>query len=196
TQQPNNTVIVYPNDQQYIWAVTQFDAAFKVVLRGNQPSNRLTIVEDLLYNGTASRCQIHTREDVTMLVLNGSLQFYLNGYQFCAPAGTTIHIPLNATQSQRNLGSKPVHIQILLTPSGLENYLDQIAVILAQQPLNETAANESALANGLLFFPEVEWQDLHCAFNVGTLFFLSFPITFSVLLHYKMLFICGFALLV
>ncbi len=189
-QQPNNSVIVYPNDIPYIPAVSPFNAAIKVVLRGNQTSGLLTIVDDLVYNGAGSRYMMHTKEDTVMYVLNGSLQFYLDGYQFCAPAGTTVHIPRNVTQSQRNLGSKPIHLLLLFSPSGMETFLDALAIIVTQQPVNTTQAFQAALGQGLLFFPEVEWKDLNCAFNGGALFSLSFHLTFLIFLLYFLISFC------
>ncbi len=167
-QEPNNSVIVYPTDVPYVSLASLFNAVFRIILNGNQTSGLLTIVEDLVFNGAGSRCQIHTREDQTMYVLNGTLQIYMNGYQFCAPAGTTVYIPRNVIQSQRNLGSKPVVMRLLFTPSGLEKYLYQVIALIAQQTINITEVAAIAGANGITFCPEVEWKDLNCTFNNGT----------------------------
>ena len=186
----NSTVVVNPDNIPWVSAIAAFNAAFKIVLRGNQTNGLLTIVEDLIYNAAQSRCQIHTREDEVIQVLNGSLQFYLNGYQFCAPAGTSVYIPRNATQSQRTLGTKPIHVQILFVPSGLENYLDQILPVIAESTINQTQANIVAVANGLIFLPEVTWQNLNCAFDDGNLFSLSSPLTFLIVLLYVFISFC------
>ena len=181
-QQPDNTAIVYPN-VSYISAMSLFNGIFKIVMTGNQTSNRLTIDEALVYNGSASRCQVHTKEDMVYVVLNGSLQFYLDGYQFCAPADTTVYIPRNVTQSQRNLGSKPVHIQVLFLPSGVENYWSQLIPLLAQKVPNITQIYEIAATVGIQFCPEVEWKDLNC-FNSCGVFSLSFHlVSFTILLY-------------
>jgi glyoxylate utilization-related uncharacterized protein len=180
-QQPNNTVIVYP-DVPYYSVVSLFNAVYKIILNGNQTSDLLAIVEILIYNAGGSQCQIHTKEDETMHVLNGTLQFYIDGYQFCAPTGTTVYIPRNATHSHRNLGSKPVHTQLLFSPAGIENYLYQIIPLLTQPTINKTQVAEIAGARGLIFCPEVEWKDLNCVFNDGALFSLSFHLTFLTLL--------------
>ncbi len=189
-QHPNNSVIVYPTDIPYIQAVSVFNAAIKVILRGNQTSSLLTIVDDLVYNGAGSRYMMHTKEDTVMYVLNGTLQFYLDGYQFCAPAGTIVRIPRNVTQSQRNLGSKPIHLLLLFSPSGMETFLDAVSIIVTQQPINTTEIFQVAMGNGLLFFPEVEWQDLNCAFNDGAPFSFSFHLTFLIFLLYFLISFC------
>ena len=180
-QQPNNTVIVYPNDTSYLSVESLFNVRFKIVLEGSQTSHGLTIIDDLVYNRAGSRCQIHTNEDQTLLVLNGSLQIYMGGYQFCAPAGSTVYIPRNVTQSQRNLGTKPVHMLLLYTPSGVETYLHRIIPLISQQTVNKTQILEIAAASGVLLCPEIQWQDLGCAFNDSVHFSLSIYLIFLTL---------------
>ena len=162
TQQQNSPVIMYPDSGTYVSGVSQFSAKFRIVLTGNQTSNRSAVVDGFIYNSAASRHQIHTREDEIMLVLNGTLQIDLNGFQFCAPAGTTIYIPQGTPQSQRNLDSNPVHIQIKFSPSGYENYLIQLTPFLLQPTINQTAVTILNQNYGFISLPEVTWNDLKC----------------------------------
>lgn len=189
-QQPNKPVVMYPDSGVYIDAVRQFNAKFKIILSGSQTSNLSTVVDDLIYSTSASRHQIHTREDETILVLNGTLQIYLNGEQFCARAGTTFYIPRNTSQSQRTIGSKPVHVQITFTPSGLENYLYQIMPLLNDPIINQTAATEIATNNGLIFKDEVEWKDIGCVFEDSTNAASSFTLNKNIALkEFSILFV-------
>lgn len=173
-QRSDGTVIFGAEDGESVHAFSYLNAIYRIVLRGNQSADRLTIVEELVYSGDASRCHFHTKEDETIHVLNGTLQVYLNGYQFCAPAGTTFYIPRNIKQSHRNLGAKPVHVQLLFSPSGVENYLDRVSPVFAQKPVNITQAAELAQIYGVVHLPDVEWRDLGCAFNGGALLTQSF----------------------
>lgn len=166
-QQPNGTVIVYPDDAAYLSVESLFNVRFKIILEGNQTSNGLTMIDDLVYTGSGSRCQVHVNEDQTLLVLNGSLQIYMGGHQFCAPAGSTVYIPRNVTQSQRNVGSKPVHMLLIYTPSGVETYLHRIIPLITQPTVNKTQILGIAAESGVLLCPEIQWQDLGCAFNDG-----------------------------
>ncbi|CAF1414679.1 unnamed protein product [Rotaria sordida] len=184
SQPPNKTVISYPNVGQWVPAFSFLNAMYKIVLRGTQSSGLLTIVEELIYIGNASRCHYHTKEDETIRVLNGTLQVYQNGYQFCAPAGTSIYIPRNIIQSSRNLGSKPIHVELLFSPSNIENYLDQITPVFAEQPVNMTRIGELARTFGVVHLPDIPWQDLNCAFNDSSMFIPSVYLTFfNILLH-------------
>jgi hypothetical protein len=182
-------VIAEPNDGQYVEAFAILNAIYKIVLRGNQTSDLLTIFEEFVYTGDASRCYYHTKQDETIHVLNGTLQFYVGGKQFCAPTGTSVYIPRNVTQSHRNLGSKSVHIQLLFSPLGIENYLDKLSPIYAQQPVNLTEATKLAREYGVVHLPDIEWKDLNCAFNGGALFTLSFYLTFLTVLLYVLIFV-------
>ena len=173
-QRPDGTVIFEAGDGEPVHAFSYLNAIYRIVLRGNQSSNHLTIVEELVYAGDASRCHYHTKEDETIRVLNGTLQVYINGHQFCASAGTTIYIPRNIKQSHRNLGAKPVHVQLLFTPSSIENYLDQVSPVFAQKPVNTTLTAELARIHGVVHLPDIEWRDLGCAFNGGALVTQSF----------------------
>ncbi|CAF3730846.1 unnamed protein product [Rotaria sordida] len=177
-QQPNNTVISYPNVGKWVPAFSFLNALYKIVLRGNQSSNLLAIVEELIYI------------DETIRVLNGTLQVYLDGYQFCAPAGTSFYIPRNVIQSHRNLGSKPIHVELIFTPSNIDNYLEEVTPVFAAQPVNMTRAGELARKFGVVHLPDIPWKDLNCAFNDSTLLISSLHMTFFIIVLHIFVFIC------
>lgn len=115
-----------------------------------------------------ARLHYHMNEDETFVVLNGSLQFYVDGKQFCAEAGTTVYIPRNVTQSVRNINSEPVHVQILFAPSGREKYLEEVSIINDNPPINFTQANELALKYGQVNINQtVQWDDQLCVSNTS-----------------------------
>ncbi len=113
--------MVQPNGGQPVHVLPYPNAIYRIIVRGNQTANQFTILEGIVYINEGAGNHYHMREDETFFIINGTLQFYVNGDQFCARAGTTVYIPRNASQSVRNLDSKPVHIQILFAPSGVEN---------------------------------------------------------------------------
>ena len=117
-----------------------------------------------------ARNHYHMYEDETFYVVSGTLQFYVAGEQFCAPAGTTVYVPQNVTQSIRNIDSKPAHVQIFFTPSGIENYLREVTPFHDSKSINYTATNTVALKYGVIHLPEVDWQDLDCVQNGEVLF--------------------------
>ena len=107
-----------------------------IVLRGNQTSDLFTMTEGLIYTNEGSSLHYHITEDETTLVVNGSLQFYVNGRQFCAQAGSTVFVPRNVTKATRNVNSAPVFVRILFSPSGRERYLEAVDIINRNPPIN------------------------------------------------------------
>ncbi|UJR19548.1 hypothetical protein I4U23_022678 [Adineta vaga] len=163
--QSTSYAVVKPNEGQSVHVLPYPNAIYKIIVRGNQTANQFTIVEGIVYMNEGAGNHFHMREDETFFIINGTLQFYVNGDQFCAQAGTTVYIPRNASQSVRNLNSKPVHIQILFAPSGIENYLEKITPVFDTQPVNYTIANETAALYGIVNLPVVDWKDIGCIMN-------------------------------
>jgi mannose-6-phosphate isomerase-like protein (cupin superfamily) len=161
-------MITEPNGGQRVHVLPYPNAIYRIIIGGNRTSNKFTIVEGLVYMNEGSGNHSHVNEDETLFVINGTLQFYVDGDQFCAHAGTTVYIPRNATQSLRNLNSKPVHIQILFAPSGIEKYLEEVTPIYDTKPINYSKANEPALLHGIWNLPSVKWENLNCLNDVGT----------------------------
>ena len=135
------------------------------MLDGSKTSGLFTTTEGLIYFGEGARTHIHLYEDETVYIVNGTVQFYVDGEQFCAPAGTTISIPRNINRSVRNLDPKPALVRYLFTPAGRENYLRKITLVYDQEPINYTRAQELALQYGQINLNEAPWQDLNCISN-------------------------------
>jgi mannose-6-phosphate isomerase-like protein (cupin superfamily) len=183
--QQKSYAVVEPNGGSRVHVLPYPNAIYRIVVRGNQTANQFTIVEGIVYMNEGAGNHYHMREDETFFIINGTLQFDVDGDQFCARAGTTVYIPRNATQSVRNLNSKPVHIQILFAPSGIENYLEKVTPVFDVQPINNTAANEIALSYGVVNLNSVEWKDLNCVMtDASTHLKLSTYLTFLIIQFY------------
>jgi mannose-6-phosphate isomerase-like protein (cupin superfamily) len=154
--------VIGPDGGQKVHALPYANGFYRIIVRGNETSERFTIIEGLVYINEGARTHYHMDEDESFFLVNGTLQFYVAGKQFCAHAGTTVFIPRNVTQSVRNVNSKPVHVQILFSPSGREHYLEEVSVINDNPPINATQATELALKYGQVNLPEVIWEDLDC----------------------------------
>jgi mannose-6-phosphate isomerase-like protein (cupin superfamily) len=135
---------------------------YRIVLRGNQTKEQFTLIEGLIYVDEGARPHYHMSEDEMFVVVNGTLQFYVAGEQFCAQAGTTVYIPRNVTQSVRNINSKPVHVQILFSPAGREKFLEQISVINDRVPYDVNASMALLKQYGQVNMPAITWADMNC----------------------------------
>ena len=156
-------VVVPPNGGQTLQVFPSPTGFYRIVLRGNQTNNLFTMVEGLVYPSEGSSLHYHITEDETNIVVNGTLQFCVDGQQFCAEADTTVFVPRNVTKSVRNMGSEPVHLRLLFSPSGRERYLEAADVMNRNPPVNAIAVQELALKYGQVTLGEVSrWKDLNC----------------------------------
>jgi mannose-6-phosphate isomerase-like protein (cupin superfamily) len=156
---------VRPNSSEFINTLPFPNSVFKYKLRGQQTGGLFTLFEaDYLTDGPGRH--VHTREDELFHIIDGQVQFFVDGKQFCGATGDYVYVPRNIPQAiriqnSRNL-TKPVRIQILLAPSGLEGFLDEIAPLYYTGQDNVTLQNEIARRYGIINLDPVDWQDLGC----------------------------------
>ena len=90
----------------------------------------------------------------------------VNGSQFCAGSGDYVYIPRGISQGIRvhnpKKDGKRVKIQIMLFPSGLEHFLDEVAVVFREDRSNMTAIKSISAKYGIVDMGPVAWQDLGC----------------------------------
>ncbi|CAF4335479.1 unnamed protein product, partial [Rotaria magnacalcarata] len=92
------------------------------------------------------------------------VQFFVDGKQFCGSTGDYVYVPRNTPQAIRvhniNKLKKPVRIQILLAPAGLEGFLDEIAPLYFTGQHNITLQDDIAKKYGIINLEPVDWKDL------------------------------------
>ena len=125
----------------------------------------MTIIEGLVCRNAGARTHYHLSEDESFFLLNGTYPFAVDGWQFCAQPRTTAFIPRNVTQSFRYINDKPIHVQILFTPSGREEFLAKFSFLNDNPPVNSTLLTTLLLRYGQVNLPEVSWQNIGCEAN-------------------------------
>ena len=69
----------------------------------------------------------HKNEDETFYVLEGDFEFLADGNWTRVPAGEPFHAPIGSVHTFRNAGSTTGRVLVFVTPSGFENYLEEIS---------------------------------------------------------------------
>lgn len=157
---------VRPNHSGSINTLPFPNSYFKYKLRGFETRGLFTIFEaEYLTEGPG--LHMHTKEDELFHIVDGQVQFYVDGKQFCAETGDYVYVPKNISQGIRVQNEdklkKPVKIQIMLAPSGLEGFLDEIAPLYGtDQQDNITIHNEISEKYGIINLGNVDWKDLGC----------------------------------
>ena len=69
---------------------------------------------------------IHSREDEAFYVLDGELQFNVDGRSFNATSRAWVTLAKGSLHYFKNTGSKPAKMLIVVTPAGLEEFFLKI----------------------------------------------------------------------
>lgn len=74
---------------------------------------------------------IHHSEDEAVFVIEGELEFIVNGLEITASTGTVVHIPRGALHSFRNAKSTSSRLLTVYTPGGFERWFLEVG-----EPIN------------------------------------------------------------
>ncbi len=77
---------------------------------------------------------LHTREDETFFVLDGTMEAECGGCALTLPKDATARLPRNVPHSYRNPGTSPARYLVLITPGGFEKCLEEFARLSSDQP--------------------------------------------------------------
>lgn len=167
----NSIVIARANSGQSIPTLPFPNSIFQHKIRGNQSNGNFVLFE-AEYLDEGPGYHLHLKDDELFHILNGQVQMIVNGSQFCASTGDYVYIPRGISQGIRiynpNKDKKQVKIQIMLFPSGLEHFLDEIAVVFQEDRHNHTAIKSISEKHGIVDLGPVAWQDLGCFDPIST----------------------------
>jgi quercetin dioxygenase-like cupin family protein len=98
---------------------------FKAV--GKDTGNTYTLSEVIIApNGGGAPPHRHSHDNESFYILEGELEFYLDGERIIATPGTFIHSPQGQIHQFTNTSSLPVKMLVWQTPSGFENFIAEV----------------------------------------------------------------------
>lgn len=105
---------------------------FKTLLSPEQSGGKMAILDMVLPKGAEPPPHTHDKEDETFYVLEGSLQFVINGTAHTLAPGAALFAPRQLPHYFRIL-TDTVRILTIITPGDLWNYFVEFS-----QPCNDT----------------------------------------------------------
>jgi quercetin dioxygenase-like cupin family protein len=69
---------------------------------------------------------LHRREDETFYVIDGTLEFLIDGVRHIAPKGTTVYVPRGTFHGFHAVGGKPAQVLSMHTPAGFEHFFTEM----------------------------------------------------------------------
>ncbi len=117
------TVHVAADEGKTLWVVDEL-MTFKAV--GENTGGAYTLTDSLVPPQGGPPPHIQHREDEAFWVLQGELEFLIDGGTIRASAGSFIHVPKGTLHTFKNVGSTPARFLTLLIPAGLEKYFEEV----------------------------------------------------------------------
>ena len=88
-----------------------------------------TLIEDNLKASFALGLHRHDQHAETFYVLEGALDFYLDGDWIRAEPGTTLHVPPGLPHACRVADGVPAKMLMIMQPSGFDGFLAELATM-------------------------------------------------------------------
>ena len=97
----------------------------KLLVTGEDTEGRIAVVERLVRKGSEPHSRVHTREDLVVYVLEGSVLFLIDGERLQAPEGLWVPLPRSCEHSY-SVESEEARLLIVAVPSGFEGYYREL----------------------------------------------------------------------
>lgn len=92
---------------------------------GEETGGAVFIAEGLVLPGGGPPPHIHTREDESFYLLEGTLTVQVGDKTLQASPGDFVYLPRGIAHSFRNTGKENVRMLVTVTPAGLEGYFEE-----------------------------------------------------------------------
>jgi quercetin dioxygenase-like cupin family protein len=132
------------------------------LITGAETGGALFVAETLVAPGGGPPPHVHTREEESFYVQEGTLELHVGDKVVNATAGDFIHVPRGVTHWFRNPSRETTKMLTIATPAGLENFFAESflpAADIADIPQSNEAlivrAKAAASKYGLELFPPV-----------------------------------------
>jgi quercetin dioxygenase-like cupin family protein len=93
-------------------------------------ANGASLTEWEALPGFDTGLHVHERLEETWYVLDGELEFRVDGETFVAAAGATVFVPPQSAHGFANRTDRPARFLLTMSPPGHDRYFDELAEIL------------------------------------------------------------------
>ena len=126
-------------------------SSYSVTLRGDPALKTPGVFESEVPAGEGPPIHIHHDADEIIHVIDGRLEFFLEGEMIPRRPGDTVVVPRGAAHSFRVTGGRPGRLIVMMTPGGFEGFFLEVAERDLRIPEHMDAICEMASRYGLEF---------------------------------------------
>jgi quercetin dioxygenase-like cupin family protein len=104
---------------------------YRFMATGEETDGRYAMWEAIVPPGGGPPPHIHSREEESFYILEGTISFQVGEEKWTASAGTFANMPIGSLHSFKNETAKPARMIISVAPAGLENMFFETGVPIA-----------------------------------------------------------------
>jgi quercetin dioxygenase-like cupin family protein len=93
---------------------------------GEDTGGAYSLVEEAWPPQAGPPPHIHHTQDETFYVLEGELEFAIDGVSRRAGAGSVVRVPKGVLRAYKNVGSGPAKSVVVFTPGGFEGFFEKV----------------------------------------------------------------------
>ncbi len=116
--------IEHQNKEKIIWIGSN---QIKFIATGNETKGTYALIEMTVEPKSQVPLHMHSREDEGLYVIDGELSVMHDQSTKNISSGSHVFLPRGIPHSYKNLGQKQCRILLFYTPSGFENFLEEIS---------------------------------------------------------------------
>mgnify|MGYP003575274922 CR=1 FL=1 len=121
--------------------VNMIGDVLSIYLSKNETNGTLSILEDRIYPGGGPLPHIQTREFEGFYILEGELDFNIDGQKVTAKTGTVINIPPNVVHNFKNNTNSIVRMLVIISPAGLEKMFEEVGTEIPNGDYDRNISN-------------------------------------------------------
>lgn len=121
----DNLKIIQPGKGKH---VNMIGDLLSIYLSKDETNGTFSILEDKVYPGGGPPPHIQTREFEAFHILEGELDFNIDGKKVTAKTGTVINIPPNMVHNFKNNTNDIVRMLVIISPAGLEKLFEEVGI--------------------------------------------------------------------
>ena len=95
---------------------------YTFLVTGEETGGAYFVMEAWVPPGGGPGPHVHTREDETFYLVDGTIEFLLGEEIVVAGPGDFVHVPRGVVHRFRNAGTEEARIVLTFTPSGIEDF--------------------------------------------------------------------------
>lgn len=111
-------------------------STYKTLLTPGQSNGNLGIFESVCLPNTGPARHVHHDADETFFILQGEMNFWLEGELMTRGAGDCVFIPRGSQHTFIVVGSDPARMLVMMTPGGFEGFFAEVAARNLKAPEN------------------------------------------------------------